>query len=212
MTNYACRMSVEWNDVAETMSSLFQEMCAKAIVFEHPKDEEVSRTHIHFLMIGYTPKSILTFKRKFSFLELTGNSSWSFKTSYGEDKLVDNGFITYMAKGEFAPVYNYNFTQEEIEEATVLSYKPKEKRQGRLKIVGQTIPRQTQYEMYVELKNRYHEEQPRDDNQLVLLIVKFLKQKRIMYSEFNVINYFGMLQSEFSEHRFVQRILNKISR
>jgi len=45
-------------------------------------------------------------------------------TKYGKDKkLVDYGFISYMSKGQYDPVYVKNISQESIAERKAQGYK-----------------------------------------------------------------------------------------
>lgn len=74
-------------------------MCS-AVVYQHDADEDVSRTHVHALVLR-PQVSIDTMKRwiKQSLgVEDMPKSDWSFKNG------CDRNFITYMSKGKLEPV------------------------------------------------------------------------------------------------------------
>lgn len=105
---YACRVTRPYGDLIPFFDYLDLNS-TKSIVYEHEQDEEISRTHIHFLV----ETDISTDTMKYQIRKVIGSvlkTDWSFKTAQ------DNKFITYMSKGYLVPKRSTGFTEEEIEE------------------------------------------------------------------------------------------------
>lgn len=96
------------------LSSIFEELESdRVIVYEHEADEEVSRTHIHFLIDGCEVQILSLKNRIRKVLKEIDRSDWSFKTGGTKE------FITYMSKGKLEPKYvrgydNLDYTIEEL--------------------------------------------------------------------------------------------------
>lgn len=113
--NIAFRVSLAFSDVK--LEQLYED-CEKVIVYEHPADDEVSRTHIHGLCIGYKHKDD-TFRKFFK-------GKYEYALTLKNKKTgapVDETFITYMSKGCYDPVYVKNVSDEEIELGKSLGFK-----------------------------------------------------------------------------------------
>lgn len=133
--NLAIRVSRSYEEVAAWVQGLKGD---KVIVYQHDADDEVSRTHIHMLIInsGLKPDAM-----KARFKTLYGEivkTDWSFSSGFKEDGKVtpisedtSSKFITYMSKGHLTPVYNHGYdpvdllrlTQEWKEPKKMLSVK-----------------------------------------------------------------------------------------
>ena len=57
MKNFAFRVSSSYDETKEHLANLF-ELCEKVAIYQHDADEEISRTHIHGLLIGCTKERI----------------------------------------------------------------------------------------------------------------------------------------------------------
>ena len=108
MTNIAFRISLPFTDV--NLGELYS-LCDKVVVYEHPADSSISRTHIHGLLIGCKRKED-TIRNKF-FKGVYEKTDYSIKTGH-----VDIHFITYMSKGIYIPKYTQNVTQDVIDTHT----------------------------------------------------------------------------------------------
>lgn len=109
--NYAPRISLPWNDLSG-VASIWQEYCSQIIIYEHDADEEVSRTHCHFLMIDCTVKEERL--KRLSKLPGKGNEFWSW--IHKQFPNPDVTFIKYMSKGTLRPVFQKNFSDQIVEE------------------------------------------------------------------------------------------------
>lgn len=112
MNNYAIRVSRSYADVSGIVSS-WANRSQVVVVYQHPADEEVNRTHIHLLLMGVDCQEERLKRIAHSTdPNLSGNKDWSFKKTQEE---VD-GYIVYMTKGNYAPSFVKNFSPARLEE------------------------------------------------------------------------------------------------
>lgn len=100
----------------------FEKVCDKLVVYEHEADEEISRTHVHFLIteVKVNRETLKNIIRKHCGDML--RSDWSFK------ECNDIGpTITYMSKGRLSWLYKHNFEEEYINECKSLWKDPTKK-------------------------------------------------------------------------------------
>lgn len=119
MNNYAIRVSRSYSDVSGIIS-LWSHRSQTVIVYQHEKDEEVNRTHIHMLLMGVDcqEERLKRLAHKID-SNLSGNKDWSFKdTKLNLDNSPDvEGYITYMTKGKYAASFVKNYSPGKLEEA-----------------------------------------------------------------------------------------------
>lgn len=185
MLSYAVRVSRPYNDISGIVS-LWANRSQTVIVYEHPADEEVSRTHIHMLLVDVDVKDERLKRIAHTISpDLNGNKDWSFKLTSGDYEK----YITYMTKGTLCVSFVKNFSQDKLEEL-------------RLKWVEQTAPlpggpppspnngsnansRATHFEMFGEMMADYYNIKRSKDNaiptadEVIDLIVKVLRQHKI---------------------------------
>lgn len=120
--NFAPRIHCAYDDCSGIFQ-LWAERCEKLIVFEHPSDEKIKRTHLHLGMWGCDIKEE-AFKRiwrKANGPDLKGNEDWSFKRKEGNlcdfDMSGSKVFITYCTKGQYAAKFIKNISLAEVDEA-----------------------------------------------------------------------------------------------
>lgn len=116
MVDLAIRVSRKYDDVFDWVDGI---MSSKICIYEHEADVEVSRTHIHMLVIGSELKPDAL---KARFKKLYGNidaKDWSFKKADNEE------FITYMSKGKLVPKLTKGYTVAEIQSYTDKWVEPK---------------------------------------------------------------------------------------
>lgn len=116
MVDLAVRVTRKYDDVFDWVDSI---KSSKICIYEHEADTEVSRTHIHMLIMGceLKPDSL-----KARYKKLYGNidaKDWSFKTAKDEE------FITYMSKGKLVPKLTKGYTVAEIQSYTEKWVEPK---------------------------------------------------------------------------------------
>jgi len=112
-TKFAFRVSMSMNDIGLGLAPIL-ELCQRFIIYEHEADKDVSRTHIHGLM-RVCSKRHDTVRNQFKKLfPKNYQLSETYKNSANEVKPVDDGYITYMAKGGLEPKAYESYTPEEI--------------------------------------------------------------------------------------------------
>jgi len=114
MTNFAFRISVEYDLCSKEMLEYLEPLSDKLIVYEHEADDDVARTHIHGLIMGCS-RSDDTLRNNLFKKIYTKNYELksTYKTKTGTNP-VDDKYITYMSKGKLDPKYIKGYSQEEI--------------------------------------------------------------------------------------------------
>lgn len=98
--------------------------CDKLAVYEHEADEDVSRTHVHYVVFGSKIKPDAMKTRIKKIIGDIDKGDWSFQSVQKDGKALDNGSITYMSKGHLPPKLCKGYTIEEIQELTALWVEP----------------------------------------------------------------------------------------
>lgn len=117
--NIAFRVHLEYSAV--DLGDLY-ESCKKMIIYQHDADDEVNRTHIHGLCIGYDKRDD-TFRKYFK-------GKYEYALTLKNKKTggpVDETYIAYMSKGCYDPVFVKNFSDEEIAFGKSVGYKPEKR-------------------------------------------------------------------------------------
>jgi len=115
---WAVRVSLDYVSLGSEVVTKIAAACERLVIYEHEADEEINRTHTHWLVVNPTVTDE-TIKNWIGRHKGKGNSFWSFKTTYtvkGVEYPVDFKFITYMSKGVLHPQFVKGFTEEQIEE------------------------------------------------------------------------------------------------
>jgi len=118
MTSYKLRLTLPWLDASGVILRI-AEQCESIIVYEH--SEGCERPHIHAL--------IQDLKRSYDTVSgwmksvCPARSDRSLGTSYGKEKKpIDLGFISYMSKGKYDPVFVKGISEQEIVERKAQGY------------------------------------------------------------------------------------------
>lgn len=111
---WACRVTRTFSDMSEVIDRM-SEKSKLLVVYAH--NEECERPHIHFLIdTDVSTDTIKNWIKKCLNVTTFNKMDWSFKSTYGDDVPVDNGYVTYMSKGKYDPLYVKGFTDSEIKE------------------------------------------------------------------------------------------------
>lgn len=99
MPDYAIRVTHPYERIA-SMVSAWAQRSETLVVYEHPADDKVKRTHCHMIVTGTNvdKKQLRNIGSKF--VDLKGNENCSFKEYDGDDKAY-----VYMTKGVHDPKY-----------------------------------------------------------------------------------------------------------
>lgn len=111
-TAIAARISMAYDDCADAIQQI--SLHARGlVVYEHDSDKEVSRTHIHMVIVE-PDIGIEGFKKLVKrYIDVTGrkgNELWSWKMCLDVKK-----YITYMSKGSLAYKFCKEYSDEELE-------------------------------------------------------------------------------------------------
>lgn len=116
--NLAVRVSRPYGDIQDWVKEL---KVSKIIVFQHDADEEVSRTHVHMLLIGSVLKPDAMKARYKKLYGDIDKTDWSFVQVFKEDgkpvAITDENskkFITYMTKGHIVPSLCVGYDPAEV--------------------------------------------------------------------------------------------------
>lgn len=223
--NLAIRVSRPYGDIHEWCEELKAE---KKIVFQHDADDEVSRTHIHMLVIG---SSIKPDALKYRFKKLYGDidkTDWSFVNSFKEGgKSVpispdsSDKFITYMSKGHLTPVLSVGYDPFKILE---LSQQWKDPKTTALKTEGGKfvrVPKEIKEDSkkktkrdLIEImvcKGKDEDVDPSDTTAVVRLIREVLVKHNEVLGMYKVMDYYDGYMMYADKERFVDMVVAKIN-
>lgn len=103
---YAIRISRKYEELEQFFIRLEDQPILA--VFEHPEDDEVNRTHVHFLLqTDVSTDTLKNWIKKALDVKTFPKTDWAFATTYkdhqGKAVDVNLDFITYMSKGILKP-------------------------------------------------------------------------------------------------------------
>lgn len=191
-------------------------VCDQVIWFEHPRDEKVSRTHVHGLLEGCkvtveTLKNWLRFENSWAPTQTWDRSDWSFKEVYKSPATkrpvpVDKHCITYMSKGHLSPCKRKGFDDWE-EYRKVWVDKPKIQKD----LLDRQDPdsKATYYDMLRQLEDKlklYQREV--DDSDIIHEIIHIHKLNGKMISRYKVRDFYDSYKARNQEREFVAMVLN----
>lgn len=110
--DYKLRLTVPYADASGVILRI-AEQCESIIVYEH--SEGCERPHIHALILGLQRSydTVVGWMKSIC----PARSDRSLGTSYGKEKKpLDLGFISYMSKGKYDPVYVKGISNDDIAE------------------------------------------------------------------------------------------------
>jgi len=110
MATIALRISRTFNDLSGIM--LCFEGIPNVLIYQHDADEDITRTHCHFLLEKSPIDTEGLKKRILKIVKFFGNSDWS--TSQKEYTSSEK-YISYMSKGILEPVYNKGYETTHID-------------------------------------------------------------------------------------------------
>jgi len=110
MTTHVARITRSYQDLSELISN-WATTATQILVYQHDPDEEVKKTHCHFLIQDCSIGQEGLKKRIKHLIRLHGNEDWSFSEPYE----TTDKYVTYMTKGTLQPSYNKGFSPEFLE-------------------------------------------------------------------------------------------------
>lgn len=195
-------------------------VCEKLLIYRHPK-EEAEREHIHGLLIGCTLTEKQVRERCNKDLNLPkSNANYAVGTTYGKKKslkitdLTYPGYISYMTKGQYTPIYNKGFEPDYIE-TLKQSYKPPSKEEPVKYQIEKITPakKKTQFEISYESEIRYLQQYNNDVINWydMYYIVKEVCKENKTRSDDNTVAYIIQdIQSRLEPEKQWNRIRNRV--
>lgn len=220
-----CRVSLDYGTLAKVFEVLQNETDV-LVVYEHEADEDVNRTHVHFLIDWVA--SVDTLKNRFKIncttVTFKGNSSWSFLSSYkpfkkSKEVPVNEDCITYMSKGELEPVVLKGFTQDLIakykdrwvERTPETSYQPK------LTYVTRETPseaKKRKNDLIKEMLDRINIHDGKYDTDisfsgnrhLLDVIIQVLNENKVVFSRYTIRDYYDTILARTNPSKFIDAL------
>lgn len=190
----------------------------RVIFFQHDKDEKVSRTHVHGILLGLkvtvqTLKDWLTYDTKWAPTQWN-RSNWSFKETYknklGDKVPVDEKMITYMAKGSLTPCFDDKVTKgfPDWKAYRDLWIEPTLRQKDLLEFGEDHDSKITQWEMLNQMKARLnvYTRDPTDE-EIVQEILNVFYHNHKLVSRYKVRDFFDSIKAERDPRAFVQQII-----
>lgn len=119
MPNHAIRVALAYDDISGVIATWI-DRCNRCVVFEHPKDATVNKTHVHLALWGCDVEAeALKRMWKNRPADAKGNKFWSWKDleDYDESNLRH---ITYLTKGKYAAKAAKNISEQILDKAKEL--------------------------------------------------------------------------------------------
>lgn len=116
--NYKLRITLPWMDASGVLLRIAEQSDAM-VVYEH--SENCSRVHVHAYVEGLKRgyDTVVNWMKAICPVR----EDRTLGTTYGKDKKpVDLGFISYMSKGRYDPVYVKGITEQVLAERKALGY------------------------------------------------------------------------------------------
>lgn len=223
--NLAIRISRPYDDIREWCEFKAEQK----IVFQHDADDEVSRTHIHMLVIGSTIKPDAL---KYRYKKLYGDidkTDWSFvasfKDSEGKTQPItaesSEKFITYMTKGVLVPVLSEGYNPEKVLE---LAQQWKDPKTTTLKTEGGKfvrVPKEIKDDKKKKTKRdlievmvcrgKDQDVDPDDTPRVVDMIRKVLVEHNEVLGMYKVMDFYDGYMMYACKEKFVDMVVAKIN-
>lgn len=204
--NLVIRISREYDVIKPWFETFTADKC---IVYEHPKDDKVSRTHCHVLVYNASVKpDNMKYHLKKIDSTLKGRTDWVFS-----EKEVNDKFITYMSKGIHNPKMYKGYTEDEINKYKSEWVNPVSLKVDNGKLVidkpVKETKKKTKRELIELMKARYTEDM--DTHEICKLIRKVLIENNEVIGLYKFTDYYDALLMYGNKERFLDMVVTKIN-
>lgn len=187
---YACRVSRAF----EELVSFWDKIDTQLIVYEHTADDEVNRTHCHFLLeTTVSTDTLKNWIKQALDLKVFPRTDWSFKTTYKDDDdevhPVDFEFITYMSKGNLDANLCQGFDETQLE-SYKSKWKPTKKYKGlkQFKLISEKP--ETQRQRVATMLQPVIDANHHTYRDILDHILQVIKRERIVVGRYKIRDYF----------------------
>jgi len=134
MPNHAIRVAMAYDDISGVIET-WADRSIRCVVYEHPKDASVNKTHVHIALYGCNVEAE-ALKRDYKNrpADAKGNKFWSWKEletppdvfweqwreTQQELQRQALKYLTYMTKGKYTEKYRKNISRELLDKAKEL--------------------------------------------------------------------------------------------
>lgn len=193
-------------------------ICDRAIFYYHPDGKTDGKSpHIHGLLVEYK-KSDDTLrdntKKRFNLVgKETCTVSNTFKRGTKMSELTYQGYLTYMSKGKYDPVYIKGFSQQEIDLAKEM-WKEYEKDKPVNIIIEpkeKVVPKMTQWQLSHHVQTiwmtRHGDEDKPDYDEMLDILIEEALPNRTLLPDRTSIAIIQDIQSRMDKSKYKQRVL-----
>lgn len=220
--NWSVRITRTYEELKPWIQNL-SDKCEKLIVYQHDADEDVSRTHCHLMIIGYTTSDETM---KMQLTKILGQRPE--KTDWAWDPSVrsEDDSISYMSKKDLQPMYNKGYEDSYVVERST-KYVPKSeyvKSSGKTqyKVIAEKpeVSKKRQNDLLDEMIQKYRENYPMDEyvcknppfksNEVVKIIIDTLNQHRVIFGRYKVRDYYDTIMSRLWPNLFAEKMCGMV--
>lgn len=215
-TDWAIRITRSYDELDGWVQRL-AEKCLRLIAYEHDADEDVSRTHVHLVVIGYST-SDETMKaqiRKHFQVSQFPKTDWVFDELRDERKA-----IIYASKKDLQASFSKGYEAEFVAECSAEylppdEYAKKGNSKTQFKVVAEKpeVSKKRQNDLLDEMVKRYRNEYPMDkylqtedmpfQGKLVIrLIIEVLNEHRVIFGRYKVRDYYDTICARLWSSKF----------
>lgn len=220
--NLAIRVSRAYDEIRQWIEAF---TATSVIAYQHEADDDVSRTHVHILVLE---TSIKPDALKARFKTLYGNidkTDWSFASGFKDDGKVlpitaesSQKFITYMSKGKLTPVYSVGHDPEAVLRLTQEWKEPKKQlvtKGGKFVRVTEDVPdkpKKTKRTLIEIMLDRGKDQDLQyDDTQGILRMIRdVLVENNEVIGMYKVMEYYDSWMMYGQKDAFVNMVAKKI--
>lgn len=216
-TDWAIRITRSYDELDGWVQHL-ADKCERAIAYEHEADEEVSRTHVHLVIIGYST-SDETMKaqiRKHFNTKTFPKTDWVFDNELRDERKA----ITYASKKDLQAKFNKGYEATFVAECSAEYLPPDEyAKKGRgktqYKVIAEKpeVSKKRQNDLLDEMIKRYKSGYPMDKyledctypfkaSFVVNVILEVLNEHRVIFGRYKVRDYFDTICARMWTSRF----------
>lgn len=203
--NLAVRVTRSYVDVSDWVTSIKADNVA---VFEHEKDDEINRTHIHMLLIGSELKPDALKARYKKLYGTIDAKDWSFKTAETDT----DRFITYMSKGVLLPKFIHGYSVEDIAQFTAKWVSPRTMVQlenGKFVRHTEEPPKKAKIELLEQMRSQLCDS---DSTRCILKkIRKVLVDNKQVIGQYKMLDYYDSLMMYSRKDEWLNSMERKIN-
>lgn len=216
-SDWAIRITREYSELDAWVQHL-SDKCDRLIAYQHDADEEVSRTHVHLVVIGYTTsdETMKSQIRKHFQVSQFPKTDWVFDILRDEHKA-----ITYASKKDLQAKFMKGYEQEFVAECSAKYLPPEQYSNSKVKTQFKVIAEKPEVskkrqndlldEMIQVIKQNHPIQQHLtefnyqwDPHEVLNSIIEVLNKHRVIFGRYKVRDYYDTIMSRMCPSKFQQ--------